>query len=160
LEQLRDEIRSMNSEFDVFDLNEVLDKNISLISYVWSAIMFLPLFSLFAASLCLIAYVVLTINEQRQELGILRALGAKPATVVKIVFGQSFIVLLSSYAAGVALGIIITLLILIPYPIITAYTVMEIAGWLLAALAATFIFSLYPAIKFAKKPIPEIITQS
>jgi ABC-type lipoprotein release transport system permease subunit len=158
LSNLTTEIESLNSEFDVLDLNEVLDKNLSFVGYIWSTIMFLPLISLFAASLCLIAYVMLTITEQRQEFGVLRALGANPKTIIKIVSGQSLVVLLSSCAAGIAFGIIVTLLILVPEPIVTGFTVAEISGWLLTALAATFIFSLYPAIRFAKKPILEIMT--
>jgi len=157
LNHMQMEIANINSKFEIFELNEILDKNLSFLGYIWSTIMFLPLFSLVAASLCLIGYVMLTITEQRQEFGVLRAIGAKPRTVVKIVSGQSFIVLLSSYAAGIAIGIILTLLILVPEPLVTSYTVTEIAGWLLIALAATFIFSLYPAVKFAEKPILEII---
>jgi ABC-type lipoprotein release transport system permease subunit len=158
LNNITTEIESLNSDFEVFDLNEVLDKNLGFLGYIWSTIMFLPLISLFAASLCLIAYVMLTITEQRQEFGVLRALGANPKTIVKIVSGQSLVVLLSSCAAGIAFGIMITLLILVPEPIVTSFTVAEISGWLLTALAATFIFSLYPAIRFAKKPILEIMT--
>ena len=158
LNHIRAEVKGLNSEFEVFDLNEVLDKNLSFLGYIWSTIMLLPLISLFSASLCLIAYVMLTITDQRQEFGVLRALGANPKTIVKIVSGQSLVVLLSSCAAGIAFGIIVTLLILVPEPLITGFTVVEISGWLLTALAATFIFSLYPAIRFAKKPILEIIT--
>ena len=158
LSYLRTEIRKLNSNFEVLDLNEVLDKNLSFLDYIWSTIMFLPLISLFAVSLCLIAYVMLTITEQRQEFGVLRALGANPKTIVKIVSGQSLVVLLSSCSAGIAFGIIVTLLILIPEPLVTGFNVAEISGWLLTALAATFVFSLYPAIRFARKPILEIMT--
>ena len=158
LSQIREKIESVDPEFAVFELNEILDKNLSFLSYLWSTVMFLPFFSLLSASSCLIGYVMLTIAEQRQELGILRAVGAKPKTIVSIVSVQSFVVLLSSYATGIALGIIVTLMILIPKPFVTGYTIIEIAGWLLAALTATLVLSLYPAIKFAKKPILEIIT--
>jgi len=158
LNSIRTEIKTLNPKFEVLDLNVILDKNLSFLGYIWSTIMFLPLISLFAASLCLIAYVMLTITEQRQEFGVLRALGANPKTIVKIVSGQSLVVLLSSCAVGIAFGIMTTLLILVPEPIITRFTVAEISGWLLTALAATFVFSLYPAIRFAKKPILEIIT--
>jgi ABC-type antimicrobial peptide transport system permease subunit len=157
LNVIRTEIKSLNSDFEVLDLNRVLDKNLGFVSYIWSTIMFLPLISLFAASLCLIAYVMLTITEQRQEFGVLRALGANCKTIIKIVSLQSLVVLLSSCAFGIAFGIIVTLLILIPEPFITGFTVAEISAWLLAALAATFIFSLYPAVRFAKKPILEIM---
>jgi len=160
LNQIRATVSAVNSEFEVFELNTILDKSLGFLSYIWSTIMFLPLFSLVAASLCLVSYVMLTIAEQRQELGVLRAIGAKPITVLKIISAQSFIVLLLCYAAGIILGIILTLLILIPEPFVTGYTVVEIVQWLSIALATMFLFSLYPAVKFAKKPITEIITQT
>ncbi|MDH7478063.1 MAG: hypothetical protein QHH17_06760 [Candidatus Bathyarchaeota archaeon] len=34
---------------------------------------------------------------------------------------------------------------------------LKVEAWLLMALAATFIFSLYPAIKFSKKPLIEVM---
>jgi putative ABC transport system permease protein len=157
LDYMRAEVKSLNSEFEVFDLNTVLDKNLSFLGYIWSTIMFLPLISLFSASLCLVAYVMLTITEQRQEFGVLRALGANPKTIMKIVSMQSLVVLVLSCATGIAFGIMVTLLVLVPEPIVTGFTVVEISAWLLTALAATFIFSLYPAIRFAKKPILEVI---
>jgi ABC-type antimicrobial peptide transport system permease subunit len=146
--------------FQVYDLDESVNKSIGFLNFLWSTIMFLPLLSLITASLSLLGYVMLTINEQRQEFGILRALGAKPRTVLAIVSAQSLIVLLGSYAVGVAFGVITTLLILVEEPIVTTYTVIEIAGWLLLALVATFASSVYPAIRFAKKPLLETITQS
>jgi ABC-type antimicrobial peptide transport system permease subunit len=159
LDKIKTVVEDVNPEFRVYELNEVLNENLSFLGHIWSIIMFLPLFSLIAASLCLIGYVVLAIAEQRRELGVLRALGIKPKTVTKIVSEQSFIILLSSFAAGVPIGIILTLLILVPEPIITSYTVLEIAGWLLIALLVVFVSSLYPTIKFARKQILEIMNQ-
>jgi ABC-type antimicrobial peptide transport system permease subunit len=159
LDQMRTIVKNINSDFTVFELNEALEENLSFLGHIWSTIMFLPLFSLIAASLCLIGYVVLAIAEQRRELGVLRALGIKPKTVAKIVSEQSFIILLSSCGAGIPIGIILTLLVLVPEPIITSYTVLEIVGWLLFALLVMFASSLYPALKFARKPVLEIINQ-
>jgi len=149
-----------NAGFQVFPLDEAVDKSVGFLNFIWSTIMFLPLFSLITASLSLLGYVMLTIDEQRQEFGILRALGAKPKTVLAIVSAQSLIVLLGSYAVGIAFGIITTLLILVQEPLVTTYTVIEIAAWLLLALAVTFASSVYPAIRFAKKPLLETMTQS
>jgi len=159
LGKIENVVEDVNPEFRVCELNEVLDENLSFLGHIWSIIMFLPLFSLIAASLCLIGYVVLAIAEQRRELGVLRALGIKPKTVTKIVSEQSSIILLSSFGAGVPIGIILTLLILVPEPIITGYTVLEIAGWLLISLLVMFVSSLYPTIKFARKQILEIMNQ-
>lgn len=158
--QIATSVGAVDSKFEVLELNEILDNQVSFLGYIWSAIMFLPLFSLSAAALCLIGYVILSINEQQQEFGVLRAVGAKPRTVVKIVATQSLLVLASSYGAGISLGIIATLLILMPEPLVTGYSILEIAGWLLVALAATFIFSLYPAVRFARKPILEVLSQT
>jgi len=158
LNQINATVKSVNPDFEATELNTVLDKDLGFIGYIWSTLMFLPLLSLFAASLCLIGYVSLTISEQRQEYGVLRALGAKPSTILKIVATQSLVVSLGSFAAGIGFGIIITLLILVPEPVVTAFTIIEIAGWMLAALALTVSLSLYPMIRFTKKPLLESMT--
>jgi len=155
LDKIRAIVNSVNPNFEVSEINEILDKSVNFVGYVWSAVMFLPLFTLVAASLCLIGYVTLAISEQRQEFGALRALGAKSKTVLNIVATQTLLVLLSSCAVGISFGIMITLMILIPDPLVTSLTVMEIAGWLLTALTAMFLLGLYPAIRFARKPILE-----
>jgi len=160
LNQIRKEVEDTNSEFEVSELDEILEKNLSFLGYIWSILMFLPLLSLISASLCLIGYVMLTIAEQHQEFGVLRAVGIKPRTILKIISIQNFVILFSSYGAGVSIGIILTLLILVPEPIVTGYTILEIAGWLLAGLAALFISTFFPAIRFSRKPIPEIIKQT
>jgi putative ABC transport system permease protein len=155
LNEIKENINILNPDFEVLELNETLEKNLDFLGYTWSVIMFLSLFSLVAASLCLMSYVILTINEQHQEFGILRAIGARPKTVAKIISWQTFIILLSSYAVGIPLGIIVTLIILVTEPLVTSYTIIQIAGLLLLAFIIMFISSLYPAIKFAKKPVAE-----
>ena len=159
LNQISANVKAVNPEFEVFELDEILEKSLSFLGHIWSTVMFLPLFSLIAASLSLIGYVMLTIAEKHQEFGVLRAVGTKPRTVVKIISEQSFIVLLSSFAAGVPIGIILTLLILVPEPVVTSYMILQISALLLVALVVMFISSLYPALKFARKPILEILNK-
>ena len=122
--------------------------------------MVLPLFSLLAVSLCLVGYVVLCIDEQGYEYAVMRAIGARPGTVLSIVSAQSTLVLLPSYGVGVAVGVIITLMILIRGPIVTANTVLEIAGWQALALAITMLSSFIPAVRFARKPLIEILRKT
>jgi hypothetical protein len=160
LTQIRTSAKAVDPEFDALELQETLNNSLDFLSYIWSTVMFMPLIVLVTASLSLLCYVLLAINDQRQEFGIMRAIGANPGTVAKIISMQSFIVLISSYAAGVAIGIILTLMILMQNPLVTSYSILEIAGWLLIALATTFCFSLYPAIKFSKRPILEITTST
>jgi ABC-type antimicrobial peptide transport system permease subunit len=156
--RLQERLAGVNSDLAVFELNETLEKNVGFLGAIWSVIMFLPLFSLIAATLCLIGYLVLAINEQRREFAVLRAMGAKPKTVVAMLAVQSLIVLLSSFGVEISFGVIITLMILMAQPVVTSFTVLEIAGWLLAALGGMFLLSLWPAVRFAKKPILKIMS--
>ncbi|MCW4030817.1 MAG: FtsX-like permease family protein [Candidatus Bathyarchaeota archaeon] len=158
LAQIENEANEVNAAFSVFALEEVLQKNLDFLGSAWSTAMLLPLFSLISAALCLIGYTMLTIEEQRQEFAVLRAMGAKPKTVVTIVAIQNVIVLLLSFGVGISLGVIITLMILMPQPLVTSFTIIEILAWLLACLLSTFLLSLWPAVRFAKKPILKIMS--
>jgi ABC-type antimicrobial peptide transport system permease subunit len=159
IEQITSIVDAQDPDFSVVELDNVVKENLDFLDYVWSSTMLLPLFSLAAASTCLVGYAALTIGEQRQEFGILRAVGAKPRTITSIVSAQSIIILLSSYGIGVAFGTIITLLILVNEPLVTVFTLLEIAGWLTIALTVTFLSSLYPAVRFANKPLLEMLRQ-
>ena len=158
LNEIRGAVKAVNRDFEVLELNKVLEKSLAFLGLIWSTILFLPFSALASAVPCLIGYVVLALTEQRQEFGVLRALGAKPKTIVKVVAIQNIVVLLSSYACGIAFGIMITLLILVPNPLVTSFTVLQIAGLLSTALAATFLISLYPAVKLNRKSILEMLT--
>jgi len=156
--QIKSLIQSIDPNLNVFPLNSVVEKNTSFLASTWQTIMLLPLFVLASAALCLVGYMMLVVDEQHQEFAVLRAVGAKPRIVIFVLAIQSLIVLISSFAVGISLGIIVTLLILIPQPVVTSVTILEITGWLLAALAAMFIFSLYPAFRLAKASILKIMT--
>ncbi len=119
--------------------------------------MLLPLFTLASAALCVVGYMMLAMEEQHQEFGILRAVGAKPRIIINISAIQGAIVLFSSFAVGISFGVITTLLILMTNPLVTNLTIGEIALWLLAALVVMFILSLYPAFRLAKISILKVM---
>jgi ABC-type antimicrobial peptide transport system permease subunit len=158
LAQIKTSIQSIDPDLNVFDLNDVVAKDANFLASTWQTIMLLPLFTLVSAALCLVGYMMLAVDEQHQEFAVLRAVGAKPKIVIFILAIQSIIVLVSSFAVGISLGTIITLLILMKQPLVTSVTILEITGWLLAALAGMFIFSLYPAFRLAKASILKIMT--
>jgi len=113
---------------------------------------------LVSAAFCLIGYMLLAVDEQRQEFAVLRATGAKPNAITAILAVQSLIVLLSSWVVGISLGVIITLIILVPSPVVTTFTILLIAIWLFTALSSIFLLSLYPAVKFARVPVLKIMS--
>ncbi|MCW4005597.1 MAG: ABC transporter permease [Candidatus Bathyarchaeota archaeon] len=156
--QIQNMLSSIDPDLTVISLNEVTAQNADFLSSLWSVIMFLPAFAVVSASLCLISFLMLAIDEQHQEFAILRATGAKPRTILTILAVQSATVLLSSFGIGVSFGTIITILILTTAPVISAFTALAITGWLFGALAAMFLLSLYPAVKFSKQPLLKILS--
>jgi ABC-type antimicrobial peptide transport system permease subunit len=156
--QIKTLIQAADPDLNVFEFDGVIAKNSAFLASTWQTIMLLPLFTLVSAALCLVGYMMLAVDEQHQEFAVLRAVGAKPKIVIFILAIQSIIVLISSFAVGISLGTIITLLILMKQPLVTSVTILEITGWLLAALAGMFIFSLYPAFRLAKASILKIMT--
>ena len=115
---MQEKLASVNPNLTAVNVNQMVEKNASFLGSIWSVIMFLPGFALAAAALCLISYLMITVDEQHQEFAILRAVGAKPRTIITILSVQSLTVLISSFAVGVSYGIIITLIILIPNPVV------------------------------------------
>ncbi|TRO53636.1 ABC transporter permease [Candidatus Bathyarchaeota archaeon] len=158
LSQIKTEINGVNSVFSAFELDPVLQENLDFLFSLWSTVMLLPAFALASTTLCLIGYIMLTVEEQRQEFALLRVMGMKPKTVIQMLAMQSVIILLSSVSVGISIGVIITLMILIPQPVVTGYTILAIVGWFLVAFVGMLFLSLWPAIRFAKKPILEIIS--
>ncbi len=155
--QIQNELSSLSPSLSVGDLNDVLNTNDAFLSSLWSVIMFLPAFALAAATLSLISFQMLTIEEQHQEFAVLRATGAKPRIIMIILAVQSLTVLLASFAVGASLGTMLCILILTANPIVSSFTVLSISGWLLASLLGMFLLSLYPAARFARKPILKIM---
>jgi len=159
--QVLDEIEReiSGTELAILELNESLEKHLGFLNYVWSLVIFLPLSSLVTATLCLLGYRVLSIAGQKRDFGIMRALGAKPPTIVKLMVTESFLILLISGAIGIFTGFFVSFVFLIPEPVITNNALLSIVGWLLLALGLICLSSLYPAMKTIKEPIPKAMSQ-
>ena len=155
--QINATMQSIDPDLVVFELRDVVAKNTVFLDTTWQTVMLLPLFTLASAALSLVGFMMLTVDEQRQEFAVLRAVGAKSSNVVSILSIQSIIVLFSSFAIGISLGTMITLVILLHNPIVTTFTLIQISSFLIAALTGMFLFSLYPALKLAKTSILKIM---
>lgn len=158
LAQLQENLLNIDVDLSVTTLDEALQQNVNFLVSMWSVVFLLPLFCLVAAAFSLIAFLQVAIDEQRHEFAVLRATGMRAKAVITILGAQSLLVLLSSFAVGCSIGTIITLMILMREPLVTAFTILHIGGWLLAALVVMFLVSLYPAVKFAKKPLLKIMS--
>ena len=157
IENLKSIVKSVDSDLEVIDLNQAVSTNVAFLGSTWQTIMFIPTFSLASAAICMVSYMMLSVNEQRQEFGVLRAVGARPKIIRSVSAIESLLITASSFGLGVSFGIIITLMILMANPIITAGTVGYIAVWIGGVLAVMFVLSLIPAFKLAKTPILRIL---
>jgi len=137
--QIKTIVQSIDPNLTVFPLDGIIQKDANFMSSAWQTMLLLPVFSLVSAAFCLVGYMMLTVEEQHQEFAVLRAIGAKPKIIVFTLIIQS-------------------LLILVHQPMMTGFTMLEITLWLLAALMAMFVLSLYPALKLARASILKIIT--
>jgi len=156
IEEIRSTVQSIDPNLEVTDLQPAIAANKAFLGDTWQTVMFIPLLSLVSAAICIVSYMMLSIDEQRQEFTVLRAVGAKPKIIVNIAAFESGILLLSSFGVGISFGVIITLMILMANPIVTAATVASIAAWLVSALIIMFVLSLYPAFKLSKTGILQI----
>ena len=158
VDAIKNIVQASGNGLEVLDLGSVVEQNTVFLSSTWQTIMLLPIFTLVSAAICLVGFMMLSVDEQHQEFAILRAVGAKPSIIVHISAIQCAVVLFSSFGAGLSLGTIITWLILMANPMITPTTLLVISLWLLAVLIGTFLLSLYPAFKMAKTSILKIMT--
>ena len=156
--QIKTLVHSIDPNLTVFPLNGIIQKDANFMSSAWQTMLLLPIFSLASAAFCLVGYMMLTVEEQHQEFAVLRAIGAKPKTIIFTLAIQSLLLLLSSFGIGILIGTILTVVILVQQPMITGFTMLEITLWLLAALMAMFVLSLYPALKLTRAPILKIMT--
>ncbi len=155
--EVLDEIKKM--ELAPVELNEVLGRHLAFLGYVWSFVMFLPLFSFVTAILCLLSYMMLSVAGQQREFGMMRALGAKPKIIMKIVFMEALIVTLISGSVGIFVGLFFTFVFLISDPVISQFTLLSVIGLLILALGLLCLFSLYPAVRVAKKSVVSVLSQ-
>jgi ABC-type antimicrobial peptide transport system permease subunit len=158
LAKIENEISGEN--LNIVELDQILDKHVNFLNSIWSLVMFLPLFSLATAAISLLSYLMLSISSQQHEFGIMRALGAKPKSIMKIVFSQALLIILVSAAIGISIGLFITFSFLIPEPIISQSTLISVAGWLVLILVILCLSGLYPAMKAVKKTVIEAISST
>jgi ABC-type antimicrobial peptide transport system permease subunit len=157
ISEVRALAQTMDSDLTVLDLGGVVEQNVAFLSSTWQTIMLVPLLTSACAALCLVGYMMLAVDEQRQEFAVIRAVGARPRIIVNISAIQTLIVLASSFAVGISSGIVVTLIILMAHPLVTSITIVEIAVWLALAPIAMFLISLYPAVRLTKTSILKIM---
>jgi ABC-type antimicrobial peptide transport system permease subunit len=158
--QVFDELEKMASEqnFSAINLDSVVKKHTSFLNNIWSLVMLLPIFTLMTATVALFSYITLSVSGQQHEYGIMKALGAKQKTIIKLIFCQGTLIILISGLIGVFAGLFITFEFLLLDPVISISSVLSVITLLSVILGILCISSLYPALKTAKMTVIDALS--
>jgi len=141
---------------DSVELNEIVSSYVDFFDFMWSPYIFLSLSFLGAIVFSLSSYLALNVSEQELDLSIMRALGAKPRTVIKIVLIQALIITLVGGVIGIFAGYSIVFIFLIPDPVFSPSSLVLTFGWLLSALFTFCLSGSYPAFKVLRRSITSL----
>jgi len=144
----------------MLDLNTTLDRHTAFLNYLWSLLLSLSLFCFANAISSLGGYLMLSISGQQRDLGIMRALGARPRTAVKIVLLQTLALVSASGLIGVSAGMVIVFWFFIPEAIVSQRAILTIFGLVSSLMVALCLSSLYPAMKITRASITRAIFQT
>jgi ABC-type antimicrobial peptide transport system permease subunit len=153
----RIEAKINETDLVFLDLTTILDSHIRFLDYTWSMVLPLSLSSLINAVFCLSGYMALALMSQRRDLGIMRALGAKPSNMIKMLFSQSLMLVIISGMVGVSLGLVVTFTFFIPEATISQASLPIVAGSILLVLGLMSISGVYPAMNITRKSTGETI---
>ena len=156
-----DEIGNIASGYGLVavDLDQTLNKQLSFASQIWASILSLSLLSFLSAVTSLVGFLMLSISGQQRDLGIMRALGAKPGTILRVVVLQTFILVLLGAVFGLPIGMAVVLTFLIPEPVVSQNAAVAITLLVSGLIAALCLSSLYPGRKAARTPIVPAISR-
>ncbi|MCW4034727.1 MAG: FtsX-like permease family protein [Candidatus Bathyarchaeota archaeon] len=151
---------AIQNNMTAVNLNQFVSKSLSFLNKTWSVVMFLPLFSLVTAAVSLFSYMMLAVSGQEHEFGIMRALGAKPFSVIKIVFAQALVIILVSGLIGISLGLLMSFEFLIPSPTSSQSTLISVTVGLFCVICVISASALYPSLHSIKKTALEAISST
>jgi len=157
LSQIEEEISG--TSLVTVELDKVLQKHVGFLNAGWSLVTFAPLFVLLSAVLCLSGYMTLLISAQRRDFVIMKALGAKPRSVTIIAMMQALIIVLSSGAIGLSIGLVISFFLL-PERVVSGWSILQAFLWFLAALAFVAASSVLPARRTVQECVSKGVSES
>ncbi len=105
----------------VYDLNPVVRRNIAVVETLWSAISFLPSLMVFATTLCLLNYVLVTVSGRISDIKVMRAVGARWRRILGVILSEVLLITLGGGLPGLATGWVVSTTILLPSPTVPPF---------------------------------------
>ncbi len=147
------------SDLVVVDLDQTLNKQVNFMNQIWASLLSLSLLSFLSAVTSLVGFLTLSVSGQQRDLGIMRALGAKPGIILKVVVLQTFLLVLCGALFGLPVGMAVVLTFLIPEPVVSQNAVVVIALLISGLIAALCFASFFPGRNAARIPIVPTVSR-
>ncbi len=144
----------------VRDLSVAVDGQKAFLNHLWSLLLSLSLFCFVNAVSSLAGYLMLSMSSQQRDLGIMRALGAKPRTITGLALFETALLVLVSGMIGLPIGTVIVFWFFIPEAVVSQRAILTAAGLLSGLLCALCLTSLYPARRIVRTPITRAMSQT
>ncbi len=68
IDAIKSVVQASGCDLEVFDLSAVVDQNTVFLSLTWQTIMLLPIFTLVFAAICLVGFMVLSVDETASKI--------------------------------------------------------------------------------------------
>jgi ABC-type antimicrobial peptide transport system permease subunit len=151
LERIEDALSG--SGLIMVDLNQSLNRQLAYVRQIWTLLLSISLLSFVSAVTSLVGFLMLSVSGQQKDLGIMRALGAKPGTMFRILLLQTFLLVLASALFGLPTGLLVILIFFIPDAVISMNTIIVTTALISVLIAAMCLASLYPVRKATQTSI-------
>lgn len=169
-QEVKNEIRKIVGNYYVIRTFEQLNSTLYAALKLEKTVMFIILsLIILVASLNIASNLILLGTEKLKEIGILRAMGAKPKNIKKIFLYEGFLIATTGILSGIALGFLLCLIIdksnIISLPGDIYYitkvpikiNLMDLFYVVFGSYALCFLAALYPAIRASKvEPVDAI----
>ena len=143
----------------VVDLDQTLNKQVDFMNQIWASLLSLSLLSFLSAVASLMGFLTLSVPGQQRDWGIMRALGAKPGIILKVVVFQTFLLVLCGALFGLPVGMAVVLTFLIPEPIVSQNAVVVIAFLIFGVIVSLCLASLVPGKNAARTLIVPAVSR-
>ncbi|NHI88509.1 MAG: ABC transporter permease [Candidatus Thorarchaeota archaeon] len=135
--------------FDIFEQQEVLERNLGTIDAIWALLNPLALVTLVGAFLSLMNYLLVSVFGRLRDYVIMRSLGAKPSFLAKVMIAEGLDVGLRAGIPALIVSTLFSIYLLIPeaavpslayLPISIIAVLITMIGVILVASIPTYVF--------------------
>lgn len=139
--------------FDIFEQQEILERNLGTIDAIWALLNPLALVTLVGAFLSLMNYLLVSVFGRLRDYVIMRSVGAKPSFLAKVMIAEGLDVGLRAGIPALIVSTLFSIYLLIPEAAVPslAYLPISIIAVLITMIAVILLASIPTYVFFATR---------